>query len=212
MSLVISGEPPSGYLPRHPQLYLRVWQATAAAPGGPGDPARRHRRRHNAHLEHRQVPRRRLLALRVPTDPAAIVYPARYLAAPQPPDGPRTWACPLAVLTWDGGTATASTLRPAFRRASSIRPPPRADAARWTSDRRRRRTGPRCTRSSAAPMRPRDRSPSACEPGTYTLPAPLVLGPEFDGITLQACREGVILQAPSSPAPSSSPGSSRYRA
>ena len=37
------------------------------------------------------------------------------------------------------------------------------------------------------------------EPGTYTLPAPLALGPELDGIILQACREGVVLQAPSEP-------------
>jgi pSer/pThr/pTyr-binding forkhead associated (FHA) protein len=37
------------------------------------------------------------------------------------------------------------------------------------------------------------------EPGTYTLPAPLALGPELDGITLQGCREGVVLQAPSEP-------------
>ena len=37
------------------------------------------------------------------------------------------------------------------------------------------------------------------EPGTYTLPTPLVLGSQFDGITLQACREGVVLQAPSQP-------------
>ena len=44
----------------------------------------------------------------------AIVYPARYLAAPQPPDGPRTWACPLAVLTWDNGSATASSCVPPF--------------------------------------------------------------------------------------------------
>ena len=37
-------------------------------------------------------------------------------------------------------------------------------------------------------------------PGTYTLPAPLMLGPELDGLTLQACREGVVLQGPSRPA------------
>jgi hypothetical protein len=36
-------------------------------------------------------------------------------------------------------------------------------------------------------------------PGTYTLSAPLRLGPEFSGITLQACREGVMLQGPSTP-------------
>ena len=37
------------------------------------------------------------------------------------------------------------------------------------------------------------------EPGTYTLPAPLVLGSDFDGLTLQACRGGVVLPAPSQP-------------
>jgi hypothetical protein len=35
--------------------------------------------------------------------------------------------------------------------------------------------------------------------GTYTLPEPLRLGPEFNGITLQACREGVMLQGPPTP-------------
>jgi hypothetical protein len=38
-------------------------------------------------------------------------------------------------------------------------------------------------------------------PGTYTLPAPLVLGPELSGITLQSCREGVVLQAVSGAEP-----------
>jgi hypothetical protein len=28
------------------------------------------------------------------------VYPGRYLRTAQPPDGPRQWACPLAVITW----------------------------------------------------------------------------------------------------------------
>jgi len=36
-------------------------------------------------------------------------------------------------------------------------------------------------------------------PGTYTLSEPLVLGKDFDDLTLEACGPGVILQAPSSP-------------
>ena len=28
------------------------------------------------------------------------IYPERYTAAPQPPDGPREWICPLAVILW----------------------------------------------------------------------------------------------------------------
>ena len=29
------------------------------------------------------------------------IYPPRYLQAAQPPDGPRHWVCPLAVIAWD---------------------------------------------------------------------------------------------------------------
>ena len=46
-----------------PQLYLRVWQATAHVQAGEACPARRYRCRRDAHLEQR-LPRGRLLALR----------------------------------------------------------------------------------------------------------------------------------------------------
>jgi hypothetical protein len=36
-----------------------------------------------------------------PSTPQAV-YPERLLTAPQPPDGPRQWACPLAVIDWAG--------------------------------------------------------------------------------------------------------------
>jgi hypothetical protein len=38
-------------------------------------------------------------------------------------------------------------------------------------------------------------------PGTYTLTEPLVLGPGLDGVTLQGCTEGVVLQGPGQPGP-----------
>jgi hypothetical protein len=38
-------------------------------------------------------------------------------------------------------------------------------------------------------------------PGTYTLPEPLVLDPSLNGITLQGCTEGVVLQGPGQPGP-----------
>jgi hypothetical protein len=37
------------------------------------------------------------------------VYPERYLAGPQPPDGPREWACPLAVINWLGAAPAPVT-------------------------------------------------------------------------------------------------------
>ena len=42
------------------------------------------------------------------------VYPERYLRTPQPPDGPRQWACPLAVIS--SGVKTA-------RRPRGLPPP-----------------------------------------------------------------------------------------
>ena len=135
-----------------------------------------------------------MFALR-PIQPA-IVYPARYLAAPLPPDGPRTWACPLAVLAWQGGSATATSCVPLFSGLTG------------------RGAGGGCCTVNVGPSDVNDGVNlqallSSCatggpitvclEPGTYTLPAPLVLGSQFDGTTLQACREGVVLQAPSQP-------------
>ena len=38
-----------------------------------------------------------------PNNPAEV-YPHRYLAAPQPPEGPRLWACPLATIGWQKNT------------------------------------------------------------------------------------------------------------
>ena len=38
-------------------------------------------------------------------------------------------------------------------------------------------------------------------PGTYTLSEPLVLGPGLNGVTLQGCSGGVVLQAPARPGP-----------
>ncbi len=48
-----------------------------------------------------------MIAVR-PDTPQAV-YPERYLTAPQPPDGPRQWVCPLAVIDWvNSGSYSAS--------------------------------------------------------------------------------------------------------
>ena len=198
MSLAISGEPPGDYLsPATPQLYLRVWQATTAAPAGQatllGDTGVAVTLTSGTGSFHAGDFWR--FALR-PVQPT-IVYPARYLTAPQPPEGPRTWACPLAVLAWDGDSATATSCVPLF---PGLTERTAAGGGCCTVD-----VGPSDVDDGASLQallgRYATRGPiTVClEPGTYTLPAPLVLGSQFDGITLQACREGVVLQAPSQP-------------
>jgi hypothetical protein len=210
-TLTMAGGPgePGGYsadyldAERTPQLYLRVWQAMAEAqPGEPvplGDTGvcvtlTSSNGFHVGDFWH--------FALRplLPT----LVYPERYLDEPQLRDGPRTWACPLAVVTWDEDDdededegPTASNCIPRFSGLAELTA---GMGGCCTLD-----IGPEQVDGGASLQAVLDehagRGPiTVClQPGTYTLPAPLKLGPELDGITLQACRKGVVLQGPRTP-------------
>lgn len=208
-TLVIAGGPgePGGYpgdylvAERTPQLYLRAWQAMAEAqPGKPvplGDTGvcvtlTSSDGFHVGDFWH--------FALR-PIQPT-IVYPERYLRQPQPPEGPRTWACPLGVVTWDEDEdedegPTASNCIPRFSGLAELTA---GKGGCCTLD-----IGPEQVDGGALLQAVLDehagRGPiTVClQPGTYTLPAPLMLGPGLDGITLQACRKGVVLQGPRTP-------------
>lgn len=51
------------------------------------------------------------------------VYPGRYLRTPQPPDGPRQWACPLAVISSGGKPlAVVKDCRRQFRPLIDLQP------------------------------------------------------------------------------------------
>ncbi len=200
--LAIAGQPPADYLSAAtPQLYLRVWQATVAAPGDQaiplGDTGLAVTLSTGGDSFH--IGDFWLFALR-PIEPT-IVYPERYLAAPQPPAGPRTWACPLAVLAWEDGSATASSCVPPFPSLVNITGTG-TGCCECTV-----RIGPSDVAGGAslpalvAGLANQGRVAICLAPGTYTLPEPLILGPGLDGITLRACGDGVILQASSKPGP-----------
>ena len=184
------------------QLYLRVWQAAVPAPagtaveltalgaatgvtvtltpaGGPFHPGDFWR-----------------FALR-PSVPN-LIYPARIGTSAQPPDGPRVWACPVAFVSWDTPPVVSSCLPP-FESLTkltglhggcctlNISP---ADIAGGTS-----LQALLASHLTEGPI-------TAClAPGTYALTEPLVFGPGFNDLTLQACGPGVFLQAPSRPGP-----------
>jgi hypothetical protein len=90
-------------------LFLRVWEAelsfTAGDPialAGPTNPAA------TGIQVTISLPQSGVLTLGAfwmitvrPSTPQAV-YPERLLAGPQPPDGPRQWVCPLAVIEWKG--------------------------------------------------------------------------------------------------------------
>ena len=201
MQLAISGALPDDYLSAAtPQLFLRVWQAQIPAPpgqpvsliavnqaGAAADTGVAVTLSSSTGFFHQGDFWR--FALR-PMQPS-IVYPARYVTGAQPPDGPRTWACPLAALEWNGGSATTLHRVPRFTGLVELT----AESGCCTVN-----VGPPDVDGGAslpALLQCYDgQGPvTIClEQGTYTVPEPLVLGPGLDGITLQGGK-GVILQA-----------------
>jgi hypothetical protein len=131
-----------------------------------------------------------LIAAR-PSTPQQI-YPERYLADFQPPDGPREWVCPLAIIAWNENVGTV------------------VDDCRNQFDNLVALTQRRCCTIT---LRPEDVTSATTlnvildkyklrelitvcfMPGIYMLPEPLRLGPEHSNLTLEACHDGVVIQA-----------------
>jgi len=203
-TLVIAGEPggyPGEYLAaeRTPQLYLRVWRAAAQVQAGKpvplGDTGVCVTLTSGNGFHVGDFWR---FALR-PEQPTAV-YPERYLHAPQPPEGPRTWACPLAVVRWDEDGDEGLTASSCVPRFSGLAELTAAKDGCCTLDIRPEQVDNGVLLQAVLDEHAGRGPITVClQPGTYTLPAPLRLGPELDGITLQACREGVVLQGPRAP-------------
>lgn len=123
------------------------------------------------------------------------VYPERLLTTPQPPDGPRMWACPLAVLKGDeAGWTLLEDCRLPFDNLVELT---------------RRKLGGCCT----VTVRPedihgdttlqtivnqfihQDKVVVCLMPGVYELQAPLRLGHQHSNLTLEACHDGVVIKA-----------------
>jgi hypothetical protein len=119
-----------------------------------------------------------LIAIR-PSTPQAV-YPERLLIAPQPPDGPPRWACPLAVLDWTKPDSPSVTdCRNTVGGLSSeccctvtVKP------------------GDKLSLQQAIDMAAASGGVVCLMPGTYSLPKPLLLTSKHAGITVEAC--GVV--------------------
>jgi hypothetical protein len=118
------------------------------------------------------------------------VYPKRYFT-PQPPEGVRRWLCSLAVVDWPSGRVhdcreRFDDLVTLSRRCCTINLTPRHLEQRTLQAILDGLTGHASVRVCLAP-------------GTYALPAPLVLDSRHKAYTIEGCGEGVVL-APSDPA------------
>ncbi|HEY7397610.1 MAG TPA: DUF6519 domain-containing protein [Gaiellaceae bacterium] len=123
------------------------------------------------------------------------VYPQRILDAPQPPEGPRMWLCPLGVVAWADGGATVTDCRTHLCTLADACgdgtccidvTPESVDGGAGLQAVIDRYAGKGPVRISLAP-------------GTYTLPKPLVITGDYRGLILEGCGRGVILQAAQGP-------------
>jgi hypothetical protein len=199
-TVAISGDLPASYQGAN-QLFLRVWQSSMPAPAGtavtlsgagantgvtvtlssddgvfhPGDFW--------------------CFALR-PSVPS-LIYPARYGDAPQPPEGARVLACPIAMVTQQAnGAPTVSSCIPPFDNlveltgrgsgCCTLRVTP--DALASTS-----------LNTLLTPYVGQGPIKVCFGPGTYTLTEPLIVDTSFADITLEGCGGPVTLQAPANP-------------
>jgi len=120
------------------------------------------------------------------------VYPQRYLDAAQPPEGPRLWLCPLAVIGWKSAT---------FQLLDDCRPP-FDDLVELT-----KRKGECCAvvvkeTDVGAPgalqklldKAALDKKGLSLRPGVYELIEPLRLGPQHSGLVLEGCQSAAMIR------------------
>jgi hypothetical protein len=135
-----------------------------------------------------------------PSTPVKL-YQNLYTTAPQPPEGPRRWVCPLAVIQWSGTEAavTGSRLADCREKFDNLveltkRPPAVGGCCTVTLKPSDLETESFETVIAALP----DQVPAriCLKPGTYKLKAPVVL--KRNDISIEACPGRVILRSDSS--------------
>jgi hypothetical protein len=130
-----------------------------------------------------------------PKTPTAV-YPERYLDQPQPPDGPRLWATPLAVVQWvDGVLGVVEDCRNPFDNLVDLTKR-RQSGCCDILVRPEELTGGRTLQSIVDSFA--GRPATIClAPGEYVLERPLRLGPQHSGLTIEACHGDAVLTADS---------------
>lgn len=178
-----------------PLLFLRVWQETAPAGGGAvalGDTGVQVALASGSGMFH--VGDYWQFAVR-PATPTQVspVYPERILDAPQSPDGPRLWACPLAVIAWSDGAGTVTDCRNHFDDLVTLtgRGGGGCCCVDVTVDdvaggEKLQEVIDRYARQGPATI--------CLAPGTYTLSRPLVITADHANLTIQGCSAGVTIQ------------------
>jgi hypothetical protein len=132
-----------------------------------------------------------------PGTPSTVspIYPERIVDSPQPPNGPTMWACPLGLVTWpsSGGTPTIGDCRAHFDDLVTLTEESKGECTiSVRPDDVNEGAGLQSLVDSLANSGP---SSICLQPGTYTLPSPLVIRAGADPLTIECCLGGAVLQA-----------------
>ena len=199
-ALILSQPLPAGYLEESEPLFVRVWQGggAMAASGGTMELVDPVANASTGLVVTLSVPGGSviaagsywMMALR-PATPQSVL-PASLLASPQPPDGPRSWACPLAVVEWPNAAydPVIHDCRVKFDDLVTLTARPRGCCTVSLSpdDMSIDRTLQSVIDGLSAPA-------TLClAPGTYQLTEPLRIGPSQAGLTIVA-ENGATLAA-----------------
>jgi hypothetical protein len=187
---------PAPYVSDTTPLFLRLWEAEIAfTPGKPVDLA-------GSGLQ---------VTIALPGTPGALtvgqfwafsvrpstpakMYPQRYFDAPQPPEGPRMWACPLAVIGWGSkGFELLNDCRNKFDNLVELTARDSGECCGITVTPAQVSGG--AGLQALLDKHAGQRATIALRPGKYTLAAPLRLTAKHSGLVLEGCQPGVALSA-----------------
>ncbi len=130
-----------------------------------------------------------------PSTPTAV-YPARYLRTPQPPDGPRQWVCPLAVIAWrERRLDVLEDCRRPFRPLTDTDAEGCCTIVVHPSDAEEGTLQARIDRAVASRqlVERGDRVMVCFAPGRYELSRPLRLTKRHSNLTLRSCNSSAVL-------------------
>jgi hypothetical protein len=149
-----------------------------------------------------------MIAVR-PGTPQAV-YPERFLTGPQPPDGPRQWVCPLAVIDWAGPPSFSAPAHSAPAHSAPSGPVIYDCRQQFASLATLTNRGRGCCTLTVLPSdadQLQDLIDNAVAaggpvavcfaPGVYNLLQPLVLTSQHNRLILEGCPGGATLRADS---------------
>lgn len=176
-----------------PVIFLRVWQDTFAYDGGAVELGRTGVSVTLTSTGVYHAGDYWTFAVR-PGTPTTVspIYPQRIEEAPQPPNGPREWLCPLALVTWTDGVPTVTDCR---QHICNLAESCGRDHGCCVE------VSPKSVDGGPGLQKLIDRYASkgpvtiCLQPGVYRLQRPLVITSDYDGLTIEGCGRGVIIQA-----------------